>query len=104
VIVDDDGNPEWLFSWAARIDVMGEARTAEILARKQLPNCGTLDIRVLREIALRNRTQTPERSGPMAAPPDPAEKGGRGGRGQVAPDSFTILEVGKSRDRGWNST
>ena len=28
-------------------------------------------------------------------PPDPTKKGGRGGRGQMVPDSFTILEVGK---------
>src|SRR5581483_9253214 len=28
-------------------------------------------------------------------PPDPNKKGGRGGRGQMVPDSFTILEVGK---------
>ncbi len=28
-------------------------------------------------------------------PPDPTKKGGRGGRGQMVPDSFTILVVGK---------
>jgi outer membrane protein assembly factor BamB len=30
-----------------------------------------------------------------ATPPDPSKKGGRGARGQMVPDSFTILEVGK---------
>ncbi len=30
-----------------------------------------------------------------ATPPDQSKKGGRGGRGQMLPDSFTILEVGK---------
>ncbi|MDR3700908.1 MAG: hypothetical protein P4L56_14780 [Candidatus Sulfopaludibacter sp.] len=33
--------------------------------------------------------------GQPATPPDPAKKGGRGGRGPMLPDSFSILVVGK---------
>ncbi len=33
--------------------------------------------------------------GQPATPPDPAKKGGRGGRGPMVPDSFSILVVGK---------